>query len=475
MFKRYKNKVLSAILFGAILLWVLNLTRAATPNPGHSWTTVGDGTFIVSGPSVMRSYVFPDASTSVLTTSTLVTVPQGGTGTSSLTGVLVANGTNAFTATTSPVGLLVGDSASLSLSNKTINLTDNSIQSNATATSTQLLRYDGTRFSAFATTTPLSFLLTNAAGTDIQWQALSTGPTGSDRQIQYNNNSAWGATSSLTMASNDILGIDNMLTFNNISLPAAANTGKLRLFSRNVASREMIQFRSDSAGGEYSVIQPNIYNNYFAVSRPNTTTSVLAHGSAFRTSVSSTNVSQSWGLATRMSYTTTVRYITNTAAHYYRGSVAGRNGFFFFSRIYTSDATAYTNSWIYLGMLGGLTSAGCSGGATTLDRAGFRYYFANDAGNWQINTNNNTTNTVVSSGMAIAISKLYDFYLYQPPQGATLYWRIDNITDGTTVSGSTGTTLPTASTALAATVCADRSNNVATLLDVVTIYVEVPR
>jgi hypothetical protein len=125
-------------------------------------------------------------------------------------------------------------------------------------------------------------------------------------------------------------------------------------------------------------------------------------------------------------------------------------------------------------MIGGLTSTACSNGATTLNRSGFRYYQASDAGNWQFNTNNNVTNTVVSTGMAFAVSKLYDMYIYQPPQGSTVYWRIDNLTDGTSNEGSTGTTLPVATTALAATVCADGSATARTF-DVVTIYAEVPR
>jgi hypothetical protein len=103
-----KQGLLSFLLLGLITLSLLSLSYAATPNPGHPWTEVGDGNFIASGPTTARTYTFPDASATVLTTNSLVSVAQGGTGTSSLTGVLLGNGASAVTVTTSPAGLLVG-------------------------------------------------------------------------------------------------------------------------------------------------------------------------------------------------------------------------------------------------------------------------------------------------------------------------------------------------------------------------------
>jgi hypothetical protein len=59
----------------------------------------GNAFFSVAGPSgSVKTYTFPNASTAVLTTNTPVTVPQGGTGATTLTGPLKGNGTSAFTA-----------------------------------------------------------------------------------------------------------------------------------------------------------------------------------------------------------------------------------------------------------------------------------------------------------------------------------------------------------------------------------------
>ena len=63
----------------ALFSWI-RIALAATPNPGHPWAEVGDGTFVVAGPTVSRTYTFPDANATMLTSATAVTVPQGGTG-----------------------------------------------------------------------------------------------------------------------------------------------------------------------------------------------------------------------------------------------------------------------------------------------------------------------------------------------------------------------------------------------------------
>ena len=56
------------------------------------------GSLIVQGPTAVRLFTFPDANATVLTTAATVTVPQGGTGATTLTGFVKGNGTSAFTA-----------------------------------------------------------------------------------------------------------------------------------------------------------------------------------------------------------------------------------------------------------------------------------------------------------------------------------------------------------------------------------------
>lgn len=95
-----RNIFLTGFLLVCITLSMISILRAATPNPGHSWTEVGDGLFVVSGPTGVHTYSFPDATTTILTTNSAVTVLQGGTGLTSLVqGDLVyASAANTFSA-----------------------------------------------------------------------------------------------------------------------------------------------------------------------------------------------------------------------------------------------------------------------------------------------------------------------------------------------------------------------------------------
>jgi len=94
-------------LVALVVFSLVNLVGATTPNPGHSWSEVGDGVFAVTNnQTAIRTYTFPDANATVLTTNALVTVAQGGTGANTLTGILIGNGTSAFTS----VALTAGQS-----------------------------------------------------------------------------------------------------------------------------------------------------------------------------------------------------------------------------------------------------------------------------------------------------------------------------------------------------------------------------
>jgi len=58
--------------------------------------------FTVSGPATTaKTYTLPNADCTILTTNAAVTVAQGGSGSATLTGLLIGNGTSAFTAATS--------------------------------------------------------------------------------------------------------------------------------------------------------------------------------------------------------------------------------------------------------------------------------------------------------------------------------------------------------------------------------------
>jgi hypothetical protein len=92
------------ILIAIIIFSVVNVTHAAlystsTPNPGHPWSELGFGAFqFTNDQTAFRTYTLPDADATVLTDNAAVTVPQGGTGVNSLTGVVVGNGASSLSA-----------------------------------------------------------------------------------------------------------------------------------------------------------------------------------------------------------------------------------------------------------------------------------------------------------------------------------------------------------------------------------------
>ena len=67
-------------------------------------------------------------------------------------------------------------------------------------------------------------------------------------------------------------------------------------------------------------------------------------------------------------------------------------------------------------------------------------------------TRNGTTQTVTGTLLPLVVGDVFDFFIYCPPypNNGTIYYRIDNITQGTTAEGSTSATLPAGTTALRA-------------------------
>jgi len=63
-------KTINIILIVILFFSVIRIVIAVTPNPGHSWTETGDGTFQVIGPTSLRTYTFPDSDATILTAET---------------------------------------------------------------------------------------------------------------------------------------------------------------------------------------------------------------------------------------------------------------------------------------------------------------------------------------------------------------------------------------------------------------------
>lgn len=486
----FKQGLFSSLLLGLIFLSLLSLSYAATPNPGHPWTESGDGNFIVTGPTVPRTYTFPNESTSVLTDNAVLTIAQGGTGTSSLTGILVGGGYgNPFTATSAPSGLLVGDSDTQTLTNKTINIDLVGMNFHNGLTGVNLFGSDGTKFIASSSGSALQLLRTNAAATALEWVANPFVVAGSTQQLQFNSGgTALGATSSLAWDNSaQALKLDGILELAT-STPSTATTGTMKLVNQKVANRSMLGVVTDSSTDQYS-LQPSLFQNFFIL---------MTTGSSITPRSFGTNIGSS-GTVSHPTATEASGYLINFAAAavsttaagfqtpqglFYRGSTDGMNGFFMFARVFFPD-TSYnqtgpgTGSRLYVGFgnVNGVANAAVSDNPAT-DWVGFSRNSTNDGRQdtyWTLMTKDNTTLSLATTTTAFATSTLYDMYLYCPPQGSAIGWRLDDLTNSTTEEGLLTANLPRGSSAMSVGAYVGGVNNVSRNIRVQKIYVEVPR
>ncbi len=81
LFKKFSRRMESPTLFIVLVfacaLSIILFASGATPNPGHAWTGIGNGLWQASSSqSQLRTYVFPDTNTEILTSSSSVTFLQ---------------------------------------------------------------------------------------------------------------------------------------------------------------------------------------------------------------------------------------------------------------------------------------------------------------------------------------------------------------------------------------------------------------
>ena len=477
-FQHSKQLLLTTVLLFAIVFSVIRLLWAASPDPGHLLSSIGDGYFVTAGPTTPRTFTFPDASATVLTTNALVSAAQGGTGTSSLTGVLLGNGTSAVTATTSPGGLLVGTTETQTLTGKTINASDNTITCDGIQAG-YLLYSNSSKFVCLARGQAGQFLRTNAAGTNVEYASISSSPAGSDTQLQYNSSGSFGASSSLSWTdSSKSLNLSGYLNVSSSTFPSVATTGTIKLFNNKIVGRDMLSVRTDEPS-DYYAVQPSWYQNSVFIIGTGTATTPTSIGMSMSNSLgcgaTHTNAQDTgYVMSTRACTLNGTGYVGATNALFYRGSINGRNGYFFFARVGLNSSGA-TNIGAWVGLSDQAMTTALGSDNPVGSRSGFAFVDSLGETNWMFSNRAGATEDRNSTGMALAASKMYDLYFYTPPRGDVVSWRVDNLTDSTTAEGSSVTSLPTSTVAMRAGAGVRSLNGDNILMYVQKIYVEVPR
>lgn len=264
--------------------------------------------------------------------------------------------------------------------------------------------------------------------------------------------------------------------------PAAPPTDSIYVYARKVAGRSLL--RQIGSSGVSFAYQPSLFEQAISYVGPNTGTTATSFGSAWAvdTTLSHPAATEAFGYAMNFATNATngdTSGISQTNTQWFRGSTTGSNGFFYVARVGTPDAGGYgagaTGSRIWSGLTNNTAATMTSSDNPANHYVGFQYSTNRGDANWQFMTKDGATQNLIDTTMAFAASKVYDFYIYTPPQGASVYWRIDNLTDGTTVEGTTAANLPGDATAMRAVVGVRTLTGTARNIRVAKIYVEADR
>jgi hypothetical protein len=222
----------------------------------------------------------------------------------------------------------------------------------------------------------------------------------------------------------------------------------------------------DQYGSAYA-LQPSIFRQFICWVMTSSSNSLSTFGSAISSAGTVSHPASSETLGWRAKITSAATALatagTNFANNLFRlrGTQVGSNGAFFSARVMFEDAD-YSGNGTTTGarIFVGFANANLSGYVTQDDpgvsHVGF-HRLSTDA-NFMISSEGGAGSWFrVDTGIPFVVNHIYDFYLYTPRYGGAdndkFYWRVDDITAGTTAEGVRqhavgGTTMPTAGVSL---------------------------
>ena len=252
-----------------------------------------------------------------------------------------------------------------------------------------------------------------------------------------------------------------------MTLPATVNpvsvaTDDLAVFARKIAGRMLLKMMGPS--GVDNPLQPALFGNRMVMYLPSTGTTGTGSGTSLGPAWTSngtvshpTPSNAAPAMTNQMKRTRWANVVTtanqflgprmNAASEqqFWRGdgSSPGLGGFFYAAR-FTVELWAASTCRIFLGLTGSPNSGPVISDTVTLQSCGL----------WHDTTDSNTTlnfltrsatatsKQTITLANAITAMSGYDFYMFCPPNGSTLYWRLDDILNNVTYEGNTATNLP---------------------------------
>jgi len=249
---------------------------------------------------------------------------------------------------------------------------------------------------------------------------------------------------------------DGYSEYDGISVPSAPATNKLRIFARKTCGRMLPKWIGPS--GLDTFVQPAFFGNNIVMWSPTTVTAGLWYGTVGAgLGTYSTALPTTTNLYTAMKRARYTNIITtanqdigqrSSELMYFRGSVAGQGGFFFFARFGFDVWTAGGRLFMGLAVSTTPTTANPSALVNCLG-------FGIDAGDTAITfMHNDATGSAVKDPIAgqpsLANNQGYDAYIWCKPNDTAVYYRLDDINTQTTIiDTSTSSELPVNTTMMA--------------------------
>jgi hypothetical protein len=265
------------------------------------------------------------------------------------------------------------------------------------------------------------------------------------------------------------------------SEPGAQASGLLRIYAKSVAGKIML--KQVGPTGLDTPLQNAIWQNNTVLFTPGAAAGVWQGtvGSNIGTPTIQLPTMTNVGTMLRRSRFPTVATTANqqvgtrTEAMFARGNIAGLGGFFFVCRFNMGVYTAATR-WL-IGLAAGTTAVTTVEPSTLVNVCAFT---VDAADNVFVFSHNDTTGTATKDAIAgqpaLATNNAYAAYIFCKPNDTTVYYRLDNLNNGTTIIDSSATTdLPINTTFLCAhAACGNAATTAAgsASIDINRVYIE---
>jgi hypothetical protein len=247
------------------------------------------------------------------------------------------------------------------------------------------------------------------------------------------------------------------------SAPSTPTTSS-NLFAKTVNGRGLFQAQYESGSPFYlsrapwdkswSLITPNAASTPFITGvLPQAQTS----GTGSTATQSANGLLQNFATAASSG---SQAYVTTPKSFYRTQSVTTYlGGFAFYSRFYLPDASYSTNTYLFAGLSSSIVDSLNAGVGQGLSESIAAFQWAT-TGNWQFTTAGSTTTTAATS-LAVTAQHIYETFIWCANNGSTVYWQINDVTAGTTSSGTATASLPNSGVALAGGIGLQTNNTTA--------------